>query len=255
MGILSTRKKKKKSVLLIVDRIILFALIATLATGIVYRLLPPDPIQHAVDSTVVLFRESPEGYEVGTCSGTVISRHEDNYRVLTAAHCVGTVEDIPVFDPYTRKILGITEYFQLSRDVMFVGHDTTSERIPTTVVIVGNHDVGLDYAVLSFHSLAPFSVAQLNYAPLKPAEKVFSVGFPEGRYKLTLFGVVARTSVNLEIGKNLLTIQLPGSGNGSSGSAIFDESGKIRAVLVRGFDRPPGLAISIPVYDLLLGNL
>jgi len=201
----------------------------------------------------------------GTCSAVIIDRHDQDYTLLSAAHCLGNVEYVQPPDVESDHFYLMSENDQDLKvrlqldfsDKFFVAPDTIEDwKEPVKLLKIGNFDAGLDYSILSFHheSATPLPSAPLDPAPLAVGDTIFNVSLPLDRFKMTLFGTVARTDTDYRIWHHALALQMPGVTHGSSGSAIFDGAGHVRAVVVGVDPDNPGIVMAIPAAEILLGN-
>lgn len=201
-------------------------------------------IDRAIRSTVVIRRETE--YGLGTCSGVIVSKRGQRYKVLTAAHCVGRIAH-----DWTGG-----EHFSLV-DAQFSVHDETQEgwSHPAALVLTGSPLDGHDFAVLSFEHDQDLPVSRLRVREFLSGERVFSVGAPMDMVKTPLFGAVARQLSAYGHVPHAVLFHLPGVEVGSSGSAVFDYDGRILALTVQMTYENSSVAIAIPAEGIFLGNL
>jgi len=220
--------------------------------------IPKDVLQRAYDSTVVLTAHTDEGD--GVCSATIVGRTDSTYKILSAAHCVGDVQmDISFSGGESEDTMDADMSLAVNFDSRFSVEPETDSgwKAHAKLLTVGNFDAGLDYSVLSFNYASDQSlpVSAMDGEPLEVGDGVFNVSAPLNHTKTPLFGVVTKLDTEFSVWKHALLLQMPGAAPGSSGSAVFDAQGRIRAIIVAGDDENPSLVVALPVSEILAGTL
>lgn len=210
-------------------------------------------VEKAYESTVVLYRETDS--HISSCSGTIVHKVGRKYFVLSAAHCVGEMVQVIDIDSEHPNLVRIGERFELGTAAYTVSGDSSeSWSHPAVIVTVGDLDRGFDYSIVSFEHEESLPVSDLSTEPLSLGEEVFGVSSPDDLLKTVLHGWVSKTSVGFGHWKDALVVQMPGAMAGSSGSSIFDKTGKVRAIAVGQFPYNNPLIVAVPVSQMLLGE-
>lgn len=220
----------------------LLILLVGLTVGCLVVSLPVEnsfvaAIRNAENATVIVMRYWKGGE--GFCSGTIVGKNKSEYTVLTAGHCVGDFENVPLpVDPDKGLVFDFgfhpKKRFVMNQGPYYISSDDSSDlwKEEAFLMSVGNVDAGFDFAMLVFQHSAILTVAPIHVQRLAVNDNVFSVGFPYGIPKVPLFGKVVRVGVSLPFWKNVDLLQMVGVKSGSSGSAVFDSRGRIRAIVV-----------------------
>lgn len=227
--------------------------------------VPKDVLQKAYAATVVLIGHTDEG--AGVCSATIVCRKDAEYKILSAAHCVGDLDteisigefesESPIETDRSLVVNFGSKFFVSPESVEPDDPSNTEWREDATILAVGNFDAGRDYSVLSFSHTTetPLPVAAIDPDPLEVGDGIFNISNPLNHTKTALFGTVVKVDEDFDLWHHALLLQMPGAAPGSSGSAVFDSEGRIRAIVVGGDGENPSLVVAIPVADALAGNL
>jgi S1-C subfamily serine protease len=151
----------------------------------------------------------------GVGTGVVIDENEDNFYVLTAAHVLGEAEDCEMY--------------------FYVNGEQSAEKFPGKVVWKDHQETPATAKFDKVKDLAYVKVAKIDLtgtpyptvkklakrgSGLKPKDKLFSVGCPNGNWPSGFMGHAIKTDSNvLWFKPNIIP--------GRSGSPIFDKNGEV----------------------------
>ena len=196
---------------------------------------------NSYNASVVLFSELTSATIKPTCSGAIIAKEDKGYIVLTAAHCVATVDEFGRTEIYSRKMYANSSI-------------SPKGAVEVKVRRVGDLTQGEDYAILFMPSSKPFSVLSIQKTPKKDFEEVFIIGAPLGIGKLFLRGYIAEPNGNTrKWGDKVFLLQVLGVYDGSSGGPVVCAStGQICGILVGGIE-PVRIAVALDLNEVNVG--
>jgi len=195
-------------------------------------------LQDAYRATVIL--HEPVGAEMNsTCTASVFEKTAGGYLLLTASHCVverdahGSL--VPISTPVFAEVDGV------------------SEKLPVSVLAIGQRFTGDDLAVLSISTSANLPVIPFGITGLvRLGDELVNIAAPGdlGRvlYRCSLSatkpqGVLGATAFAWP---DVVLIQGP-VGSGSSGSPVFSESQQGIVGMVVGYTGQYGLVLGVAV--------
>ena len=131
--------------------------------------------QKIYESSVVVFSEQAHSALRAICTGAAIAKSGDTYTVLTAAHCVATINAQGDTVPYSHKI--------------FINSTINPRgRKEAQIALLGDLRRGEDYALITAESSEPLQLLTIQREPRTPFEEIFAVGTPFGIGKLFFRG-------------------------------------------------------------------
>ena len=192
-------------------------------------------------ASVVLFSELSSAIIKPTCSGAVIKKEAEGYVILTAAHCVATVDEFGRTEIYSRKMYANSSV-------------STKGAVEVKVRRVGDLAQGEDYAILFMPSSKQYSVLEIQKTLKKDFEEVFVIGAPLGIGKLFLRGYIAEPDgTTRRWGDKVFLLQVLGVFDGSSGGPVVCAStGQICGILVGGIE-PVRIAVALDLNEVNVG--
>lgn len=224
---------------------ILFLLIFSLCMSFSAFAETDKDFEKLSSSTLILYTQGVTGGMEMRCTATLFDFvPPDNYKLITAGHCVVDVlED--------NKMI-------VTKTPLFVSADEDNDKgfVRTTIEKVGKINNGYDVAVLSAKTERVLTTVEIGDERLsKDGDAILNVAVPGGLGKTCFRGYISHLIVDRPLRQpgglidwsGTMLLQLPLS-PGSSGSAIFSPAqNKIIGVLVGSVD---GHAIAIPISRL-----
>lgn len=232
----------------LIAKLAIASIVSLSLASVAFAEWPLKEMNEQIDQTNVLLNDN--------CSGTLID--SENGYVLTAQHCIedqfeiierdninsdGVVkkEKVRIAKPGTFSYLNFKDANEVSRSVY--------------VYKIVQSDKAKDLALVKTEAKLQNKQAKLGCKEPIRGEKVFAVGNPYAvLYSSVTDGIVSSTNRNYPMiritdqGNNRLIQSSAIIAGGSSGGALYNDSGELIGVNVRG--GASGIALAVPLEDI-----
>mgnify|MGYP001610651264 CR=1 FL=1 len=203
-------------------------------------------VERAKAATVLLYSQDESGSMRMRCTATAFEKTQAGYRFVSAAHCIGND------DTQKEKVA------DASNIPFYVTFDATEVKTfyAAAVTGVGYQHRGDDFATFDVATTGDWPTIPLgDEKKADEGDEILNVASPLGLGKQVFHGSIAKLELDRPIvegdinWKGSMTLQLPGTDGGSSGSAIISADQKaIVAFLVGTIGGSTIIAIPISKF-------